>query len=123
MNKISSKLHGVLDYAVGTLLIVSPWLFNFATGGVAMWIPVSLGTAAILYSLVTNYELGLIRAIPFQTHLIIDAVSGTLLWISPWVFGFSDVVFLPHLLIGVLEIIVVLITNRKTSVDRPTTYS
>jgi hypothetical protein len=33
MKIISTKLHGVLDYLVGIILIRSPWLFGFANRG------------------------------------------------------------------------------------------
>jgi hypothetical protein len=38
----------------------------------------------------TDYEFGLVKTIPMKTHLNIDLISGLLLAVSPWVFGFSD---------------------------------
>ena len=107
MNLISTKLHGVLDYVVGFTLIASPWLFGFARGGVETWVPVSQGTAAVLYSLLTNYEMGVARYISMRIHLVLDLIAGALLAFSPWIFGFSDYVWAPHLIIGLLELIVV----------------
>lgn len=116
MKIISSKTHGVLDYLVGIILIISPWLFGFADGGPQMWTPIILGASALLYSLLTNYELGVFKILSFKTHLAIDALSGILLAASPWIFGFADDVYMPHLLFGLLEIIVVSLTNsQKTS--------
>jgi hypothetical protein len=83
MKIISSKAHGVLDYLVGFILIISPWLFGFAAGGAETAIPVILGIGAILYSIVTNYELGFFKIIPFKVHLIINTLSGILLASSP----------------------------------------
>lgn len=117
MKIISSKLHGVLDYLVGIILIISPWLFGFANPGAQMTIPVTLGIGAIIYSIVTKYELGIFKIIPFRIHLIIDALSGILLASSPWLFGFADNVYLPHLVFGTLEIVVVLLTKTYTSAD------
>lgn len=37
-------------------------------------------------------------------HLMLDAGGGILLAISPWLFGFADYVWAPHLIIGLLEI-------------------
>jgi hypothetical protein len=111
MKIISTKVHGVLDYLVGVLLIVSPWLFNFARGGAETWIPVILGAGAIVYSLLTNYELGLSRMISMKTHLTLDMLSGILLAASPWIFGFSDMVYVPHLVLGIAEIGVALMTD------------
>ncbi|HEY0790156.1 MAG TPA: SPW repeat protein [Chthoniobacterales bacterium] len=104
MKIVPRNVHGILDYLVGLLLAASPWLFHFADGGPATFIPVVLGLGALLYSLLTDYELGVARIIPFTTHLILDFVSGVLLLVSPWLFGFHDHVYLPHVVFGLLEI-------------------
>ena len=113
MRILSTKTHGVLDYAVGLLLIASPWIFDFARGGAETWVPVILGASAIVYSLFTNYELSISRSIPMPTHLGLDTFSGIFLAASPWIFGFADFVYLPHLIFGILEIGVAAITQRK----------
>ncbi len=104
MRFIPTRIHGMLDYGMGLLLIVSPWLFGFADGGAAQWVPIILGLGAILYSLFTDYELGLVRSIPMTGHLGLDAASGLLLAVSPWLFQFADTVYWPHLILGLLEI-------------------
>ena len=76
MRFIPTKIHGYLDYMMGLLLIASPWLFDFADGGAKQWIPVILGVSAIIYSLMTDYELGASRTISMPTHLMLDLVSG-----------------------------------------------
>lgn len=111
MRIISSKVHGVLDYSVGMLLIIIPWLAGFAQGGAETWVPVFLGVAALVYSLITNYELGRIKVLPFKTHLVIDFCSGILLAASPWLFNFNDQVYMPHVVLGLLEIVVVLFSS------------
>ena len=115
MRFISTKVHGILDYLVGILLIAAPWLFDFARGGAETWVPVVLGAGTIIYSLMTNYELGLSKSISMRTHLTLDLGSGILLAASPWLFGFSDYVYLPHLIVGLLEIGASLMTERVPS--------
>jgi SPW repeat len=112
MQVIPTRVHGMLDYLVGALLIVAPWLFGFAAGGAETWVPVVLGAGAILYSLFTDYELGVVRRIPMPTHLILDLGSGVLLAVSPWLFGFADRVWQPHLIIGLIEIGTAAMTRR-----------
>lgn len=109
---ISTRVHGALDYGVGGLLIAAPWLLGFATGGPAQWVPVVLGAGAIVYSLLTRYELGVIGLIPMPVHLAIDAASGVLLALSPWLFGFAGLVFLPHVLFGAFEVTAAALTDR-----------
>ncbi|MGD9738169.1 MAG: hypothetical protein AB7U48_02095 [Bauldia sp.] len=101
---MSTLLHGVGDYIGSLVLIASPWLFGFAEGGVAQWLPVALGALVLVYSLFTNFELGVFRVLPVSAHLAFDGAGGLLLAGSPWVFGFADTVFVPHLVFGLLEI-------------------
>lgn len=112
MRFIPTRVHGVLDYLVGVLLIFAPRIFGFQNGGPEDRIPVFLGVITILYSIFTRYELGLFKIIPFKTHLVLDFVSGVFLAISPWVFDFDDRVWVPHVLVGILEIGAALMTHR-----------
>ena len=118
MKIINTKTHGYLDYIMGILLIASPWIFDFARNGAETWVPVILGISTILYSLLTNYELGVWRTISMRTHLLLDTASGILLALSPWIFGFADYVWQPHLILGVLELGAVLMTKREPGVSR-----
>ena len=111
-NVIPTRVHGMLDYVVGLLLIASPWLFGFADDRAAMAVPVVLGAGALLYSLMTRYELGLFPVIPMSAHLGIDFVSGLILLASPWTCGFADRVMWPHVPFGIMEIGVVLLSSR-----------
>ncbi len=120
MRIIPRNVHGILDYVVGLLVAVSPWLFGFADGGAATIVPVVLGLGALAYSLFTAYELGVLRVIPFGTHLVLDLLSGLLLAVSPWLFGFSHHVYVPHLVFGLLEIGASVMTRNEplTAVNR-----
>ncbi|MFT3781957.1 MAG: hypothetical protein QM790_08065 [Nibricoccus sp.] len=113
MQIIPRHVHGVLDYVVGLLLIFAPQLFGFDTGGVEQRISMVLGLAAFVYSLMTNYELGLFKILPFKFHLLLDVFNGVLLALSPWLFAFSNEVWIPHVLLGSFEVLAVLLT--KTS--------
>jgi hypothetical protein len=109
---IPTRVHGALDYIVGVLLVAAPWLFGFDRGGAETWVPVVLGAGAILYSLFTDYELGVVRRIPMPVHLTLDLASGVLLAVSPWLFGFADYVWAPHLVLGLFEVGVSLTTQK-----------
>ncbi|MGB3780817.1 MAG: SPW repeat protein [Tunicatimonas sp.] len=112
MRIIPTKVHGVLDYLSGLLLIASPWLFDFANGGAAQWVPILVGATILLVSLVTDYELSVAKLVSMPTHLALDMLSGALLAASPWLFGFSELVYWPHLLIGLAEIGAGLLTRQ-----------
>jgi SPW repeat len=114
MKIIPRKMHGLLDYLVGVVLIAAPWLFGFADDGPATYIPVALGAGALVYSILTNYESGVVRLIPFRVHLLLDVLSGAFLAISPWLFGFSNKVYLPHLIFGLIEIAAGIMTRESS---------
>jgi hypothetical protein len=118
MRFIPTRIHGVLDYLVGLLLIAAPWLFDFAQGGAETWVPVILGISALIYSLMTDYEMGISRTISMRTHLALDLLSGILLAISPWLFGFAHLVYGPHLFLGIFEIGASLMTKRIPQHER-----
>lgn len=100
MRFLSARLHAYLDYTIALLSILSPLILGFGEGNYETIIPVLLGMLLILYSFFTDYPLGLSRQIPLYAHLRLDQFTGLLLAASPWLFGFHDTVYLPHLLLG-----------------------
>jgi SPW repeat len=104
MRFIPTRVHGMLDYASGLLLIVAPYLFGFADGTAAQYIPQALGAGILLMSLITDYEFSLAKLVPMPVHLGVDVAGGLLLAASPWLFGFADRVYWPHLILGLAEI-------------------
>jgi hypothetical protein len=118
MRWIATKTHGYLDYIMGILLIAAPWIFGFARDGAETWVPVVLGAAVIIYSLLTDYELGLSPLISMRTHLTLDLMGGALLAASPWIFGFADYIWQPHLILGILEIGAALMTKLVPPIEK-----
>lgn len=117
MKVIPTRVHGVLDYIVGVALIFAPLLFGFSDlGGAAVMVPIVLGVALILYSLLTRYELGIFKVLPMKYHLVIDFVAAAFLALSPWLFGFADQTWnawVPHLVVGLAVIVVVVLSKTE----------
>jgi hypothetical protein len=111
MRFLPTRVHGVIDYLTSALLIAAPWLLGFDRGGAETWVPVALGAAGILYSVFTDYELGLVRRIGMPIHLVLDAVLGVLLASSPWLLDFADRVAWPHVVLGLFAIGASLVTH------------
>lgn len=115
MKFISSKVHGVLDYIVAAALFFAPIIFGFqSVGGAAVVVPMVLGIALALYSLCTQYELGVLKLIDFQYHLAIDVIAAIFLAVSPFLFGFINQApnaWLPHILVGVAVVLVVMFSR------------
>lgn len=109
-----------MDYLCGILLIISPWLFNFSEVNEARWVAIIVGALMLLMSFMTDYEGGVIKSISMAAHLRMDVLVGIFLALSPWIFGFSDQVYLPHLILGLAEICAGLFTFRGS--EHPTMH-
>jgi len=112
MKLISIKLHSILDYIFGIILILSPWIFMFNKDIFDAGSPIILGIFVIAYSLLTNYNYSLFKVIPFRFNLVLDISCGFVLAISPWILNFEDVVYAPHVFLGAVQILLALNTNR-----------
>jgi hypothetical protein len=114
---VPTSIHAYFDYIGGIGLLAAPFVFGFySVGGAAVIIPMVLGISLILYSLLTNYELGIpgLKFIPMVTHLVFDFVASAFLAISPFLFGFIDKApnaWLPHIIAGVGVILLVLVSQ------------
>jgi hypothetical protein len=93
MRLLPTRIHGILDCTTALLLLLAPWLFGFARGGAETWVPVALAAGIVLYSLGTRYEWGMVPMLPMRAHLVLDLAGGSLLFLSPWLFGFSGYVW------------------------------
>ena len=113
MRFISTRFHAKLDYLTGVFLIATPRLFGFTESTEAAWVCMIAGGLALTYSIFTDYQGGVIRSIPMRVHLILDVMSGIVLAASPWLFGFADEVYLPHLIIGIFEIAAGMLTSSE----------
>jgi hypothetical protein len=84
---VDATLHGVVDYQAGAVLTtVFPKLVGIggtrAAGQIRMAGAVHAG-----YSMLTDYPLGIIKAIPYRAHLAIDAIGAVALAATPFVTG------------------------------------
>ncbi|MDQ3555499.1 MAG: SPW repeat protein, partial [Gemmatimonadota bacterium] len=115
---LPTRIHGVLDYLLGALLIASPWLLGFGRGGAETWVPVGVGAGVLVVSLFTDYELGLVRRIGMPVHLWLDGLAGALLAASPWLWGFDPRVWIPHVAFGVLAMLAAVTTQTIPGYER-----
>ena len=111
MRFVPTRIHGIVDWLLGALLIALPWLLGFAGGGPETYVPVALGSIGLLVTFFTDHECGIVRRIPMSGHLAVDALAGVALAVSPWVLGFAETVWLPHLVLGVTELAAAFVTK------------
>src|SRR5918999_2834233 len=89
MRVIPTRTPGAMDYLTGAGLPLTPALPGISDEPAAARGLRAAGLAAMAYSLLTDYEFGLVRIIPMPAHLAMDATSGVLVAASPWLFGFA----------------------------------
>jgi hypothetical protein len=119
MRVLPTPYHGIVDYSVGAMLVVSPWVVDFdKVTGIGVWIAVLGGMALMLSSAVTDYEGSMLgRWMTMSQHLWIDRVLAVILIATPFVFGFADegtYAWLPFVGAGLIELVVSMITQTTS---------
>lgn len=115
MKFLDTKIHGYLDYLIGLSLLFVPSLFGLEANTVQNLIFYISAIFTIFLSLHTDYEAGIYKLLPMETHIYIEILSGLFLALSPWILGFAANVFLPHLLFGGLILFLALATKAQNS--------
>jgi hypothetical protein len=84
---VDATLHGVVDYTAGAFLTSGfPKLSGIEGTRSARQIRIA-GAIHAGYSTVTNYPLGIVKLLPYQAHLALDAVGALALAATPFVTG------------------------------------
>ncbi len=83
-------LHGFLaDYPYAALIATAPETVGFTENQTATTLSRVVGVAVTGLSLLTRYEAGVVRVVPYRAHLAIDIATGGLALAAPWMFGFA----------------------------------
>jgi hypothetical protein len=82
---ISSKTHGIIDYLAAPLVFALPRLLRFPKRITTMLTFVAAFHA--LYSMLTKYELGVVKVLPYKGHLALDTALATATVASPLMFA------------------------------------
>ena len=111
---IDSTLHGATDYSVGTLLATAfPKLAGIEGTRSAKQIRTA-GAVHAGYSTVTDYPLGIVKAIPYRAHLALDALGALALAATPFVTGQwkkGRRQWIPHVALAAFELSSLLMTD------------
>lgn len=90
MRFVTRKIHARLDYPVALSLIAMPFILGLgATSPAAKWLSVATGAAALLLTLLTDHETGVIRILPYRFHLTVDRLVGVTFLAAPFALGFA----------------------------------
>jgi len=110
MKFINPSIHGALDYIAALTLIAVPFILGFE--GIALWFSVAGGAGLIVYSLITDYAYSIAKALPFKLHILFDSLAAVAFVVAPFVLGFTGIVQIYYLVMGVGVIAVVAFTSK-----------
>lgn len=118
MKIISSKVHGILDYATVIFLLAAPTLFKME-GTLCTFTYVLAGVHFALTAL-TAFEVGLVKVIPFKVHGIIEVVVAAVLTGVAFWFKRNDneLGFYFYLGLAIVIMIVFLLTDFKSTTKK-----
>ena len=77
-NSVPLAVHVLIEYGVGVLTIVSPFLFSFDDDA-AKIVAVLIGAGILVLAVVTDAPTGIARTLPAASHVVLDYVIGLLL--------------------------------------------
>ena len=117
MKFIPTKVHGVIDYLAVVAILALPRLLDM--GEEATLLLTILAIGALLYSLLTRYELGLLRLLPMKGHLLLDFMAGLLLCAAPFLFLQEETATTRMVLVvmGLFEILTAAMTKSHSPLE------
>ena len=86
---IPRPLHAIMDYLWGIAVFFAPEMLGFKGNQAATTFCKVRGAGMIVTSLLTKFELGLIKIVPFNLHLLLDFLSAVASFPAPQILGFS----------------------------------
>lgn len=113
MRFLPTSIHGVADYAVGLFVLALPYIYDMH--GTPKTFLLVLGGAALLYSVLTDYELALLPVIPFRFHLALDKLFAAVMIAGGVLISFPQNSRFAVVSLGVLSIVVVVLTRKDQS--------
>ncbi len=83
---VTRRLHAVLDYVCAVILLLASSFIPFHDPNMKTF-SMAAGGFLLLYTILTDYKLSLLRMIPFFVHRGADLMVGVLVAFSPIHFG------------------------------------
>ena len=111
MKAITPGIHAYLDYVTVAIFVVAPPLLGLT--GLAELISYVLAAVHLALTLVTDFQLGVIKAVPFPMHGWVERIVGPVLVVLPFALGFQGTARIFYIVIGIVIIAVGLLTDYR----------
>jgi hypothetical protein len=111
---VTRQIHAWIDYPVAASLIAMPFLLGLGTANpMAKWLSVATGIAALLLTILTNHETGIVKVLPYWFHVAVDRLVGITFLAAPFVLGFSGLDALYYWANGAAVVLVTFVLNAE----------
>ena len=92
MQFVTRRIHAWLDYPVAFSLIILPFVLGLgASHPLAKWLAVATGVTALVLTLLTDHELGVVKLVPYRLHVAVDRLVGAVFLVAPFILGFTGI--------------------------------
>lgn len=121
MPNIPIRTHAIIDYITGLALLAAPFILPFPDNPMR-GLSFVFGAVIVMYSIMTDYPLGLLRFVPFPFHRGFDLLAGGGLIFSPIHFAVHGVPAVLFILAGAILILLTFLTRGRfspTGLDHP----
>lgn len=108
MKFVTKKMHALIDYPVALALITLPFILGLGEShALAFYTSIITGVAALLLTLITDHQTGIVKLISYKSHLAVDFMVGLSFIILPLAFGFHGIDLVYYLANGLTILMVV----------------
>ena len=112
MRFVTRSIHAYLDYPVAISLMVLPFVLGLGAGNpLAKWLAVGTGATALVLTLLTDHELGVVKVVPFWLHVAVDRLVGVVFIAAPFALGFTGLDAAYYWANGATVLLVTLLLN------------
>lgn len=133
MIRISTRTHGIMDLVYSATFLAAPFILKALDGkasgkpargrgrkrstsqdtGVEKALLPAVGGTILAQGLTTDHEIGLVKAIPMQTHLLMDLGLSAFMMAAPWMLKMDKRVQIPMVVLGAGALALTLLTQTQ----------
>lgn len=119
MKFVTKQIHAYLDYPVAIALIILPFILGLGDSHpIAKQLSVITGCAALILTILTDHQLGIIKVISYKMHLIVDFLVAIVFIAAPFVLGFEGLDAIYYWVNGAAVLLVVSMHKPEPSFNR-----
>ena len=113
---VTKQIHAYLDYPVAISLMALPFVLGLGSSNpAALWLAFVTGVAALVLTLFTDHQLGVVRLLSYRFHLSVDLVVGIAFLVAPTLLGFSGIDAWYYWINGAAVVLVVWLHKPETA--------